>query len=218
VNLRTAKILYWETRKSLGFLASLYGEHLGLDFLTYNPVIMEHFAGQAAGAAPVLAKTIVELWPKMKSIVDLGCGTGHYVKAFQDLGKQAIGYEQSRYGRVYGAKHLGVKIRPFDLSKPCVIPPSDVAMSLEVIEHLPPALGERLIDLITQSPHVVFSAAQPGQIGHGHINEQPPDYWRERFAMRGFTESVWSAAVRDHLRAATTAPWLARNVMAFQKG
>ena len=34
---------------------------------------------------------------------------------------------------------------------------------------------------------ILFSAAVPGQGGEHHVNEQPYDYWRKRFAEAGFT-------------------------------
>jgi hypothetical protein len=36
------------------------------------------------------------------------------------------------------------------------------------------------------APVVLFSAAVPGQGGHGHVNEQWPAYWVERFSSLGF--------------------------------
>ena len=36
------------------------------------------------------------------------------------------------------------------------------------------------------APVVMFSAAIPHQGGIGHVNEQWPEYWRERFGQRGF--------------------------------
>jgi hypothetical protein len=54
----------------------------------------------------------------------------------------------------------------------------DVALCLEVAEHLPGPLGLPLVNsLCALAPIVVFSAAIPGQGGHGHVNEQWPGYW-----------------------------------------
>ena len=53
-------------------------------------------------------------------------------------------------------------------------------------EHLPQELGDRLVAFVAGlAPIIVFSAAQPGQGGLAHINEQPLAYWRDRFAESG---------------------------------
>ena len=33
---------------------------------------------------------------------------------------------------------------------------------------------------------ILFSAAVPGQGGYHHINEQPHEYWHNKFAEKGF--------------------------------
>lgn len=41
-------------------------------------------------------------------------------------------------------------------------------------------------DLCALAPVVLFSAAAPGQGGLGHVNEQWPAYWVERFERHGY--------------------------------
>jgi hypothetical protein len=63
----------------------------------------------------------------------------------------------------------------------------DLAICLEVAEHLPAAIEQVLVDSLTRmAPVVVFSAAIPGQLGTHHINEQWQDYWRKLFLARDF--------------------------------
>ena len=63
----------------------------------------------------------------------------------------------------------------------------DLAVCLEVVEHLDADAGDRVLaDLCRCAPSVLFSAAVPGQGGIGHVNEQWPGYWVERFARHGF--------------------------------
>jgi hypothetical protein len=64
----------------------------------------------------------------------------------------------------------------------------DLAMSIEVAEHLEPAHARRFVaDLVRLAPAVLFSAAIPGQGGAHHVNEQWPPYWIELFAEHGYT-------------------------------
>ena len=63
----------------------------------------------------------------------------------------------------------------------------DLAVCLEVAEHLPESSASDLVrTLTTLAPIVLFSAAIPGQGGVGHINERWPSYWKSRFEEHGF--------------------------------
>ena len=63
----------------------------------------------------------------------------------------------------------------------------DLAISLEVAEHVPEAKARNLVDNIAElSDVVLFSAAVPGQGGTHHVNERWPEYWSHLFDLRGF--------------------------------
>src|SRR5437870_2593605 len=54
----------------------------------------------------------------------------------------------------------------------------ELALCIEVAEHLPPRAGDLLVAALSQAaPAVVFSTAIPQQEGTDHINEQWPSYW-----------------------------------------
>ena len=58
----------------------------------------------------------------------------------------------------------------------------DVAICLEVAEHLPAQAAELLVKSLTMhADKIIFSAACPGQEGQGHINCQWPSYWQALF-------------------------------------
>jgi hypothetical protein len=40
--------------------------------------------------------------------------------------------------------------------------------------------------LANHSDKILISAARPGQGGHGHFNEQQPEYWIEKFNALGY--------------------------------
>jgi hypothetical protein len=63
----------------------------------------------------------------------------------------------------------------------------DLAISLEVAEHLPEQSSEMFIKSITNASDIVlFSAAIPFQPGENHINCQWPDYWNRLFKSYGY--------------------------------
>jgi hypothetical protein len=75
-----------------------------------------------------------------------------------------------------------------DLSQPFTLPRTfDLALSLEVAEHLPPAAAQDFVQsLAALAPVVAFSAAVPHQGGVEHQNEQWQDYWAGLFVARNF--------------------------------
>ena len=62
----------------------------------------------------------------------------------------------------------------------------ELALCLEVGEHLPERSAPALVEsLAAAAPVVLFSAAVPGQGGTSHVNEQWPPYWERLFAEQG---------------------------------
>ncbi len=137
------------------------------------------------------AKTIIPFIQKLipiKSVVDVGCGTGEWLSVFQEVGVDRIlGID----GDYVDKRKLKIKPENFlaaDLSKPLDVDGDfDLAMSVEVAEHLPPSSAQRFVDNLTSlSPIVLFSAAIPHQDGVNHINEQWPLYWIKKFEENGY--------------------------------
>ena len=62
------------------------------------------------------------------------------------VGVTADEFEYSARARAIAKKRLGIVIHPFDLSSSIDLPRCDLSMSLEVVEHLSPELGDRLVD------------------------------------------------------------------------
>jgi hypothetical protein len=90
----------------------------------------------------------------------------------------------------------------------------DLVVSLEVAEHLPPASADAFISTLAALGDVVlFSAAIPYQGGVSHLNEQWPEYWVERFDLRGFAVADW---LRPQIWSdARVAWWYAQNSFLF---
>jgi 2-polyprenyl-3-methyl-5-hydroxy-6-metoxy-1,4-benzoquinol methylase len=119
-------------------------------------------------------------------VVDLGAGTGVYVEELQRFGLDAQGYDiadpQARPDLVITQSML------------TVTDPADVVMCIEVAEHIDRQQSSAVIASIWRNTlpggHVIFSAAQPGQGGVGHINCQPPEYWRDYAWQQGFESAT----------------------------
>jgi len=127
---------------------------------------------------------------KPRRVVDVGCGVGTWLAEFSRQGVPEILGMDGSYVRRDMLQIPEARFRPANLSMPksvSVTERFDLALSLEVAEHLPAEAADGFVALLTSlAPTVVFSAAIPFQGGVNHINEQWADYWISRFATHGY--------------------------------
>jgi len=149
------------------------------------------YDAQAAGSrrsADVVLPLVFEL-AMPTSIVDVGCGVGTWLAAAVGLGLTDVVGLDGAYAIDAGLRIDRASFRATDLAEP--IPSMgrrfDLAMSLEVAEHLPPARSDNFVDdLCALSDVVLFSAAIPGQTGTDHINLEFQHSWADRFSTHGY--------------------------------
>ena len=123
-----------------------------------------------------------------RDLIDLGCGGGTWLKAAGELGiGRADGVEGPWLTRELAVVPFE-RIRHHDLRTPLRLEERyDLAMSLEVAEHLPEGCARDFVESLTRlAPVVLFSAAGVGQGGTQHVNEQQPAYWAALFRERGY--------------------------------
>jgi SAM-dependent methyltransferase len=165
----------------------------------------------------VIADSIVSTFGP-KAILDVGCGTGALLMALTRRGVKTSGLEYSS-AALNVCHSRGLDVKRFDLEHDRMEQPKvDVVISTEVAEHLPPAIADRFVDaLCASAPIVVITAATPGQGGTDHVNEQPHEYWIEKFRQRGLVyRQELSERWRRNWVKAGTAPCYSANVMIFQ--
>tara|TARA_R110000868_G_scaffold34967_1_gene125644 strand:+ start:8481 stop:9032 length:552 start_codon:yes stop_codon:yes gene_type:complete len=147
-------------------------------------------------------------------LTDLGAGTGVYVDCIQRHGWQAQGYDTAD---PQPKPDLVLQQSLFDVDAP-----ANTVLCLEVAEHIDESLSDRVIQAVWHNTLpgglVIWSAAQPGQGGVGHINCQLPDYWRIRARAQGF---VVRNDLEHDLHAWITAGyhmgWFARNRQVWER-
>jgi SAM-dependent methyltransferase len=118
-----------------------------------------------------------------RSIVDVGCGVGTWLAAARELGvRDLLGLD----GTYVDRRMLEIPeecFRAVDLMQPLAAERIfDVALCLEVGEHLPESKADVLVESLTRlAPVVLYSAAVPRQGGENHVNEQWQTWWVDRF-------------------------------------
>lgn len=146
----------------------------------------EQFDGSKRSAAIVVPLVLSLARPR--SVVDVGCGLAPWAAEFLARGVPRV---LAVDGSHVDPTQLQVPSSLFvahDLAKPLRLDRSfDLAVCLEVAEHLPASRAESLIaDLTSLAACVLFSAAVPGQGGTNHVNEQYLPYWIELFQAHGY--------------------------------
>jgi hypothetical protein len=216
--LRPLRTLPFRAADLAGTRASRLGERRGWDWLVYNPLTMWSYHRLARHEAAPVMDAMRRVFPDAGAYLDVGAGSGAYAAAARRRGVRARALERSRAGRAMAALQR-VPSAAFDLRDAAAPPRAELAYCFEVAEHLPPELGDRLVRFLAgAAPLVVFTAAQPGQGGYGHVNEQPPDHWAQRFGAAGM--EPWPEAA-ERLTAAfadagVRAPWFFANLMVFR--
>lgn len=121
------------------------------------------------------------------TVLDVGCGLGTWAAVFGEHGCEAWGVDTEEVPPdLLAIPHA--RFRVVDLEMPLQsMGRFDLAVCLEVMEHISADAGDRLVRFLTETADtILFSAAVPGQGGSNHVNEQWPAYWQARFRRYGF--------------------------------
>ncbi|PCJ59666.1 MAG: hypothetical protein COA79_09690 [Planctomycetota bacterium] len=150
----------------------------------------EFYGSQQDGSydsAKIIMKYLSGKLP-ITSIVDIGCGRGGWLKAGQENGAtRIVGYD----GPWVDSKKLlssQIEFKTQKLDEEFKIEGQfDLAICLEVAEHLEEGRGLNLVkNLCSCADVILFGAAVKGQGGNHHINERLQSYWAKAFKSNGF--------------------------------
>jgi cyclopropane fatty-acyl-phospholipid synthase-like methyltransferase len=150
--------------------------------------------GSRASARTVAGLLLEEL--QVRSLLDVGAGHGAWAAEWLAAGvKEVVAVD----GHYVNLEQLAIPANSFvshDLSEPLDLNRKfDLVQSLEVAEHLSEEHSDNFVDsLVRHGDVILFSAAVPHQGGEHHVNEQPPEYWRQKFASRGYDVFDWIRA------------------------
>jgi len=170
-------------------------------------------------SASTITTILLEYLPRVRSVIDVGCGVGTWLSVLKERGVDKI---MGLDGEWVDKDLLQIPRECFsevDLNQLCNDKKQkyDLAISLEVAEHLPPEKAYEFICFLTNlSDRVLFSAAIPFQGGTNHINEQWQHYWAELFYKKNYI-------VNDFIRAKiwddkNIPCWYRQNILVYSKG
>lgn len=152
----------------------------------YDPTWYSTMEGESGGSARRVVPEVLKL-VQPTSVVDFGCGIGSWPRAFMDNGvDRVVGVDDDYVDRSMLRIPAGSFI-PMNLEQPETVGTFDLAVSVEVAEHLSESAADPFVaTLVASAPTILFGAAVPGQGGNHHINEQWQDYWAEKFGRHGY--------------------------------
>ncbi|AMV16762.1 class I SAM-dependent methyltransferase [Planctomyces sp. SH-PL14] len=153
----------------------------------YSAKFFDQLDGQTRASAEVIVPMVMDLLGPT-SVVDVGCGRGVWLSVFREAGVHRVAGLDGAWVDPRQLAIPGECFQAVDLTADWPAPGTfDLAVSLEVGEHLAETASGRLVENLTRAASaVLFSAALPGQEGTHHINEQWPEFWEGLFAERGF--------------------------------
>jgi glycosyltransferase involved in cell wall biosynthesis len=179
LNVHTGKGWYERknNRAELDWLKKEYPKHP--ERLNYN-----HMQAEEKPFANRLAAWVKqELNPS--TLLDIGCGPGHFVDSFRDCGIDAKGIDVD--DRVHGKEHLTYQSL-FDITNEN----ADVVVCMEVAEHIEQELEDQVVSKVvsTVGKTLIWTAAAIGQGGIGHINCKNKNDWAEKLTSAGLVRNV----------------------------
>lgn len=178
----------------------------------------KYFDEVAASAVHIAAYIVEKEAPK--TCVDVGCGSGEVLIEMAKLGVDCKGYDNSS-AALEICRERGLTVERLDLkAAPLPSGKADVVISTEVAEHLPPEAADAYVAYLVASSDVIYvTAATPGQGGTMHLNEQPYQYWIDKFQAAGMTyDEAGTTATRKAWLSKGVEEMRSWNLLVFRRG
>ncbi len=159
-----------------------------------------------------LAKYIKEqLNPK--SLLDIGCGPGHFVDSFRSEGIDATGIDID--DRVIGKDYVEYRSL-FDITNES----ADVVVCMEVAEHISEEQEDLVVQKVVSTVNntLIWTAAAIGQGGIGHINCKNKEDWAKKITESGLTRNCdKERKMIDEIKKGYHMGWFVNNLLYFEK-
>jgi SAM-dependent methyltransferase len=157
----------------------------------YNSNFYHSYIGESEASAATVVPKILEVF-KPRSVIDIGCGVGTWLKVFKDHGVERLRGLDGSYVKEVDFRIDWSSFRQADLENPSRPEGEsfEIATCLEVAEHITPTRADAFVEFLAGCADViVFSAAIPHQGGTDHRNEQWQSFWAAKFMKHDFYAS-----------------------------
>jgi SAM-dependent methyltransferase len=187
-----------------------------MDSLNYSNEFYDRTLKGSLDSARLILGYLFTSWVP-DSVVDVGCGRGTWLAICKELGvKRLVGFDGSWVTQEM-MLDPAIEFRSVNLADEGVVSGFyDLALSMEVAEHLPPEASDKFIStLVRVSNAVLFSAAFVAQPGTNHINTRPHSFWAKKFLANGyllfdiFRQEFWDNEKVE--------PWYRQNTFLYVK-
>ncbi len=159
------------------------------------------------------------------SVIDFGCGVGFYLKtAFDNNINNLKGFD---IGGEYAKKFTPEEVQGFieycDCTEPIKLTLKyDCVISIETAEHIEPLKTEtfisNIVNAVSKTGTILFSAAKPGQNGTGHINLHEREFWIKKFKDHYLNyNDVLTKKISDNWRVLGAPNYVYENLIVFKK-
>lgn len=148
--------------------------------------------------------------------LDLGCGPGIHTYALNENQVPCIGIDIDE--RVDEKNYL-IQESLLNLNGKYT---ANLVICFEVAEHIDPTNNDNIVNQIYQcmvsGSTLMFTAAQPGQGGVGHINNRKKVYWKEKFEQIGlvYDEKTLKDCI-EFCKQGYHMGWFVNNLLCFKK-
>jgi hypothetical protein len=182
--------------------------------ISYTNELHAKYKARTISSAEVILPMVFDQF-RPKTVVDIGCGHGIWLRKCRQQGATGLLGVDGTYIDSNQMLTPPECFMAMDLNHPGRIDRKfDLAMSLEVAEHLKPEATDAFLELLTSlSDQILFSAGIPGQEGDAHINARWPAFWINEFGKRGYVALDF---IRPRIwHDETVALWYRQNILFF---
>ena len=190
--------------------------------MMYDKKWMEDVLKEEEHSSKIISESILKHF-KPNSIIDIGCGPGHFANELKRLGGDDI-----FVSALDNSKDVSQFINPkvhfikHDLTKPLKFEKRfDVSLCLEVIEHLDEKYEDEICKTLVGSTRhfLIVSIAQPDQIIPEHVNLKPLEYWIKKFSSLGLIyRHDYRALLNNIWHDNDVKSYFTHNVLVFSRG
>lgn len=173
-----------------------------------------YFGSRMAWKPPIykaMAEAVKTVYPNCwLDMVELGCGNGEFLQHFPF----ALGIEGAEAG-INMCCDKGLNVFWHDLRKPFETIQYDMAVSIEVAEHIEIEYVDIYVSSLKQCSDLIILTASPEPSKH-HPNPQPREYWIEKMGDEYIENSealhnAWKAVIPPKF------DYLYKNLMVFER-